>query len=293
MPLVALLQKGGQVELGFPQLAAVSGELALQAHIAEVGVEGDAAGFLNGRNHGGQARNRGDFSLYRRPLAAGAEDIDPGILNLAHHRHLHGPRLGHPQVDIGAAQVAAVEAGEPAVCLVHGEACQQHRADHRQAGAAVVEDLEAATQAGVGRGEKREFEPITAAEDVGVEIGDRPGRLIRVWLQGWGRLQGSGELAEEEQGSQARPQPGKIHLRWVKSLPRADDIGAVPGWSEGVSAPALHAVWKWFSGKRSGWQKREINVCLPNCARRPWSSAQAPCATFVLEVCLGVMANLT
>ena len=123
MPLVALLQKGGQVELGFPQLAAISGELALEAHIAEVGVEGDAAGFLNGRYHGGQARNRGDFSLYRRPLAAGAQHIDSGILNLAHHRHLHGPGQGHPQVDIGAAQVAAVEAGEPAVCLVHGEAC--------------------------------------------------------------------------------------------------------------------------------------------------------------------------
>jgi hypothetical protein len=46
-------------------------------------------------------------------------------------------------------------------------------------------------------------------------------------------------LAEEEQGSQARPQPRKIHLRWVKSLSTADDIGAGPGWRDGVGRRCL------------------------------------------------------
>jgi hypothetical protein len=62
---------------------------------------------------------------------------------------------------------------------------------------------------------------------------------------------------------------------------------------EGGGRPAVLAEGEWFSGKRSGWQKSKNIVYLQCCARRPWSSAQAPCVTFILEVCEGVMTNLT
>ena len=237
LALVALLQEGHQVELGFPQLAAVAGEPALEAHIAEVGIEGDAAGFLNGRHHGGQARHRGSLPFHGGAFPAGAEHVDARVFHLPHDRHLHGPGLGHPQVEIGLAQVAAVEAGEPAIGLVQGEAIEHHRADHGQAGASIVEQFKGAAQVGVGGGEKGDLQPVARAEDVGVEVGTVVCRYCccrarhrGARLHCLGRLEGSADLAGEKERGEQRRQPGNSHRCCGDGLAGLDSIGLWRGF---------------------------------------------------------------